>query len=165
MPDASQRYRARVGRYTYTIEIDAPQELVFELWTDLELMKKWVGGVTAVSEPTGPIDRPGTSYTIFFGRFGSRTEVLEAERPRLYATRSGTFWMQLRHRGTFERSGPGGTQTTLTQTIDVGGSPLSRTFGWIFGHGSYRGSFLGELRHFGRIAEAEAEAAASRPGS
>jgi uncharacterized protein YndB with AHSA1/START domain len=152
-----------VGRYTYSIEIDAPRELVFNLWTDLELMKKWVGGVTAVSEPTGPIDQAGTTYDIHFGRFASNTEVLEAVRPRLYATRSGTFWMKLTNRGTFEPSGPGGTQTKLTQTIHVVGSPLSRAFGWIFGHGSYRGSFLGELRHFGRIAEAEA--AASRAPS
>ena len=158
MPDASQRYRARVGRYTYTIDIDAPQELVFDLWTDLELMKKWVGGVTAVTEPTGPIDQAGTTYSIYFGRFPSRTQVLDAERPRLYATKSGTFWMQLMNRATFGRSGPDGRQTRLTQTFDVHGSPLSRTFGWIFGHGSYRGSFLGELRHFKRIAEAEAVA-------
>ena len=144
-----------MGRYTYSIDIDAPQELVFNLWTDLELMKKWVGGVTAVSEPTGPIDQAGTSYTIYFGRFGSRTEILEVERPRLYATRSDTFWMQLSNRGTFERTGPDGARTRLNQEIDVHGSPLSRAFGWIFGHGSYRGSFLGELRHFARIAEAE----------
>jgi Polyketide cyclase / dehydrase and lipid transport len=146
-----------MGRYSYTIEIDAPQELVFNLWTDLELMKKWVGGVTAVSEPTGPIDKAGTTYSIYFGRFGSKTEVVEAERPRLYATKSGTFWMQLTNRGVFEPRAAG-KGTRLTQTVDVYGSPLSRTFGWIFGHGSYRGSFLGELRHFGRIAEAEAAA-------
>ena len=145
-----------MGRYAYTVEIAAPQELVFDLWTDLELMKLWVGGVTRVTEPTGPIDQPGTTYAIYFGRFASQTEVLEAERPRLYATRSGTFWLRLINRGTFEATADG-AGTRLTQAIDVVGSPLSRLFGWIFGHGSYRGSFLGELRHFGRIAEAEAK--------
>jgi len=145
-----------VGRYTNTIDIDAPRELVFDLWTDLALMRTWVGGVSGFSEPSGPIDRAGTTYTIYFGKFGSPVTVLEAERPRLYASRSGTFWMQLSNRGEFELGGPGSDGTRLTQTIDVYGSLLSRTFGWIFGHGSYRGSFLGELRHFGRIAAAEA---------
>ena len=156
MPGASQRYLAGVGRYTYTIEVEAPRELVFELWTDLELMQTWVGGVTKVSKPTGPIDQPGTTYAIYFGRFASETTILEVERPRLYATKSGTFWMQLTNRATFEDGGRDGATTRITQTFDVHGSLLSRTFGWIFGHGSYRGSFLGELRHFGRIAEARA---------
>lgn len=142
-----------MGRYTYTIEIDAPQDLVFDLWTDLDLMKTWIGGVTDVSRPTGPIDQAGTRYTIYFGRFGSETEVLDAERPKRFATKSGTFWMQLSNQATFE---PNGAGTRLTQTVDVYGSVVSRVIGWIFGHGSYRGSFLGELRHFGRIAEAEA---------
>ena len=163
MPVPSQPYRSCVGRYTYSIEIDARRDLVFDLWTDLELMKTWIGGVSGYSEPTGPIDRAGTTYTIYFGTFGSLVEVLEAERPRLYASRSGTFWMQLTNRGTFEAIGDGGTRTRLTQTIDVFGSPLSRAVGWIFGHGSYRGSFLGELRHFARIAEARA-AQHSDPG-
>ena len=146
-----------MGRYRYSIEIDAPQELVFDLWTDLDLMKTWIGGVSGYSEPSGPIDRAGTTYTIYFGKFGSLVEVVEAERPRLYASKSGTFWMQLTNRGTFEPIGEAGSRTRLSQTIDVFGSPLSRAFGWIFGHGSYRGSFLGELRHFARIAEAEAK--------
>jgi hypothetical protein len=119
-------------------------------------MKTWIGGVSGFKAPDGPIDRPETRYTIYFGRFGSEVTVLEAERPRLYASRSGTFWMQLSNRSTFDETGPNGAGTRLTQTIDVHGSPLSRFFGWVFGHGSYRGSFLGELRHFGRIAEERA---------
>ena len=157
MPVPSQRYLPCVGRYTYAIQIEAPRDVVFDLWTDLELMKTWIGGVSGFSEPTGPIDQAGTTYTMYFGNFGSPVTVLEAERPKLYASKSGTFWMQLSNRGLFEPSGPDGATTRLTQTIDVYGSPLSRAFGWIFGHGSYRGSFLGELRHFGRIAEAEAQ--------
>ena len=145
-----------MGRYTYTIDIDAPRELAFEMWTDLELMKTWVGGVTGHSEPTGPIDQAGTTYTTYFGKFGSHTEVLDAERPRLFETRSGTAWLRLTNRTTFEPAGPDGRATRLTENVHVYGGPISRFFGWVFGHGSYRGSFLGELRHFGRIVEAEA---------
>lgn len=141
-----------MGRYTYTIEIDAPRNLVFDLWTDLELMKTWVGGVTDVSPPTGPMDRAGTRYTVYFGKFGSPTEILEVERPRLYMTRFGTAWLRGTNRAELEDV-PAGTK--LTQTFVTEGF-LPGIFGWIFGHGSYRGSFLGELRHFGRIAEAEA---------
>ena len=142
-----------MGRYTYTIDIDAPPELVFELWTDLDLMKTWIGGVSGASTPTGPIDQVGTRYTIYFGKFGSETEVIDAERPKRFGTKSGTAWMQLTNHGTFE---PNGAGTRLTQNMHVYGHVVSRFFGWVFSRGSYRGSFLGELRHFGRIAEAEA---------
>jgi len=143
-----------MGTYAYTIRVEAPQDLVFDLWTDLDRMKEWVGGVSRVSEPTGPIDQVGTRYTVYFGKAGSVTEVIEAERPRVYASRFGTAWLRGTNRTTFE---PDGTGTRMTETFVTEGF-LPAIFGWIFGHGSYRGSFLGELRHFGRIAEAEAEA-------
>jgi uncharacterized protein YndB with AHSA1/START domain len=141
-----------VGRYTYTIEVDAPQELVYELWTDLDRMTSWVGGVTKVSRPSGPMDRIGTRYTVYFGKAASETEIVEVQPPRLFMTRFGTAWLRGTNRTEFV---PGGRRTTLTQTLVTEGF-LPGIFGWIFGHGSYRGSFLGELRHFGRIAEAEA---------
>jgi uncharacterized protein YndB with AHSA1/START domain len=141
-----------MGRYTYTVEIDAPRELVFDLWTDLDRMTTWVGGVSRVSPPTGPMDQPGTRYTVYFGRAGSETEILEVERPRLFMTRFGTAWLRGTNRMELATHGE---RTTLTQTFVTEGF-LPGIFGWIFGHGSYRGSFLGELRHFGRIAEAEA---------
>lgn len=33
--------------YTFSIDVDAPPERVFALWTDLERMGEWVGGVTS----------------------------------------------------------------------------------------------------------------------
>jgi uncharacterized protein YndB with AHSA1/START domain len=147
-----------MGRYTYTIEIDAPRDLVFDLWTDLDRMQTWVGGVSRVSPPTGPLDQAGTRYTVYFGRAGSETEILEVERPRLFMTRFGTAWLRGTNRLELVAHGE---RTTLTQTFVTDGF-LPGIFGWIFGHGSYRGSFLGELRHFGRIAAAEA--AQHRPG-
>jgi uncharacterized protein YndB with AHSA1/START domain len=143
-----------MGRYAYTIHVEAPPELVFELWTDLERMTEWVGGVSRVSEPTGPIDVVGTRYTVYFGKVGSPTEIIDVERPTRYATRFGTAWLKGTNSSTFEPDGDG---TRLTETFVTEGF-VPGIMGWIFGHGSYRGSFLGELRHFGRIAEAEAEA-------
>lgn len=150
-----------MGRYAYTIEVDAPQELVYELWTDLDQMKTWVGGVSKVSPPSGPLDQVGTHYTVYFGSVGSRTEIVEVEPPRLYMTRFGTAWLRGTNRTELAPAGERGERTKLTQTFVTEGF-LPGIMGWIFGHGSYRGSFLGELRHFGRIAEAEAAKRAAR---
>jgi hypothetical protein len=144
-----------VGRYTYTIEIDAPPELVYELWTDLDLMKTWVGGVTKVSSPTGPMDQVGTRYTVYFGKARSETEIVEVDPPRLYMTRFGNVYLRGTNRTEIGPVDTRGERARITQTFVTEGF-LPGIVGWIFGHGSYRGSFLGELRHFGRIAEAEA---------
>ena len=141
-----------MGRYTFSISVDAPPELVFDLWTDLSRMREWVGGVSRVGEPSGPIDQVGTTYTVFFGNTPSRTEVIEAERPRRFGTRFGNAFLRGTNITEFE---PDGAGTRLSETFTTDGF-LPGILGWIFAHGSYRGSFLGELRHFGRIAEAEA---------
>jgi hypothetical protein len=53
---------------------------------------------------------------------------------------------------TFE---PLGERTRLTQVFDTVGL-IPAISAWIFAHGSYRGSFRGELEAFVRIAEREA---------
>jgi len=141
-----------MARYTYSIHVDAPRELVFNLWTDLERMKEWVGGVTSVSEPTGPIDAVGTRYSVVIGGMSSETTVIDAERPKRFATKFGNRMLRGTNSTTFEPDGEG---TRITETFVTEGF-IPGIFAWIFGHGSYKGSFLGELRHFGRIAEADA---------
>ena len=39
-----------MARYTITTHVDAAPGHVFALWTNLERMGEWVGGVTGVSE-------------------------------------------------------------------------------------------------------------------
>ncbi len=39
-------YVATVARYTISTQVAAPPEQVFALWTNLERMGEWVGGVT-----------------------------------------------------------------------------------------------------------------------
>ena len=57
-------------------------------------MKEWVGGVTKVTDVTGPVDRVGTRYIVRFGPVKSPTEVLEADRPRRFRTRFGNWYLR-----------------------------------------------------------------------
>src|SRR6185295_12802070 len=75
-----------VARYIISTNVAAPPEHVFALWTDLERMGEWVGGVTGVSDLSGPVDQAGTTYVVHFGPMKSPTEILQVERPRFFAT-------------------------------------------------------------------------------
>jgi uncharacterized protein YndB with AHSA1/START domain len=137
--------------YTFTLHVAAPPDEVFALWTDLERMREWVGGVTGVSDISGPIDRVGTTYVVHFGRMRSPTEILEVERPRRFSTRFGNLVLRGQSSATFEADGDGTLVTQRFQTI----GRISAVSAWLFSRGSYEGSFRGELQAFGRIAERE----------
>jgi len=141
-----------MAHYVFTIRIAAPPEHVFDLWTNLERMGEWVGGVTGVTDVSGPVDRAGTTYVVRFGPVRSPTEVIDAERPRRFATKFGSWILRGRSSATFEPDGDG---TRLTQEFETVGV-ISAISSWIFSRGSYEGSFRGELEKFGRIAEREA---------
>ena len=130
----------------------ASPERVFDLWTDLDRMKEWVGGVTKVTDLTGPIDRAGTRYVVWFGPIKSPTEVLEVERPRRFTTRFGNWILRGVNTTTFETEGTG---TRIVVEM--------RSEGWVpaitsrlFALGSYKGSYQGELNDFAKLAERDA---------
>ncbi len=141
-----------MARYTITTHVAAPPDQVFALWTNLERMGEWVGGVTGVSDVSGPVDQAGTTYVVHFGPMKSPTTILEVERPRLFATKFGNLILRGRSSATFEPDGDG---TRITQTFETVGV-ISAISSWIFSRGSYEGSFRGELEKFARIAEREA---------
>jgi uncharacterized protein YndB with AHSA1/START domain len=141
-----------MAHYTFSIHVEAPPESVFDLWTNLTRMGEWVGGVTGVSDISGPVDRVGTTYEVHFGPVKSPTEVLDAERPRRFATRFGSWVLRGSSSTTFE---PDGAGTRVTQEFATVGR-ISAISSWLFSRGSYEGSFRGELEKFGRIAEREA---------
>jgi hypothetical protein len=145
-----------VANYTFSVHVAAPPEHVFELWTSLERMGEWVGGVTGVSEVSGPVDRVGTTYVVHFGRIRSPTEILEVERPRRFVTRFGSWLLRGRSSAAFEPAGDG---TLVTQAFETVGL-ISAISSWVFSRGSYEGSFRGELEKFARIAEREAQTSA-----
>jgi uncharacterized protein YndB with AHSA1/START domain len=141
-----------MSRHEFSINIAASPERVFDLWIDLDRMSEWVGGVTRVSDVSGPVDRAGTTYIVWFGRMASRTQVLEAERPRRIRTRYGNRILRGTSEATFE---PAGAGTQLTQRMETEGLIAAIT-GRIFATGSYEGSFRGELAKFAGIVEREA---------
>lgn len=143
-----------MAHYTLSTRVAAPIEHVFALWTNLDRMAEWVGGVTGVTDVSGPVDRAGTTYVVHFGPFRSPTEVLEAEPPHRFGTRFGTWVLRGRSGATFEPDGDG---TLVTQEFETVGL-VSAISSWIFSRGSYEGSFRGELEKFARLAEVEAAA-------
>jgi uncharacterized protein YndB with AHSA1/START domain len=141
-----------VGHHRFVVQVNAPRELVFDLWTDLDRAHEWIGGLTRITDVTGPITTAGTRYTAWFGRMRSPTEILQVDRPELVKTRFGSRVLRGVTQATFEGHGDG---TRLTQEFWTNGI-ISAIMARIFAIGSYKGSFRGELNSFARIAEREA---------
>ncbi|MDL2334692.1 MAG: SRPBCC family protein [Chloroflexota bacterium] len=142
-----------MGRYTFRVHVDTPPEQVFALWTNLDRMAEWVGGVTGVTDVTGPVDQVGTRYTTQFGKMSSPTEVIAVDRPRLFRTRFGNRILRGESQAIFE---PDGNGTSMTQEFWTKGV-IAAIAARLFATGSYKGSFRGELQEFARIASAEAK--------
>jgi uncharacterized protein YndB with AHSA1/START domain len=140
-----------VGRYTFSTHVDAPPEVVFDLWTNLDRAHEWIGGLTKVTDRSGPTDRVGTTYVSWFGSMKSPTEVIEAERPRVFATRFGNVVLRGTSRTILEPEAGG---TRLTQEFETVGL-IPAVMAWVFSRGSYKGSFRGELEAFAKLAAAE----------
>ena len=139
-----------MATYRFSIVINAAPESVFAAWTDLDRMPEWVGGVTGVSDLSGPIDRPGTRYTVHFGSMTSPTEIVDVERPRHIRTRFGNRILRGESDVRFE---PLGSATRLTQELHTRGV-VPAIAARIFATGSWSGSFRGELKTFRRLVEA-----------
>jgi uncharacterized protein YndB with AHSA1/START domain len=139
--------------HRFSVNVTARPERAFDLWTDLDRLPEWVEGVTRVTDVTGPSDRAGTRYTVWFGSMRSPTEVLEAVRPQMLRTRFGNWLLRGETVVTFE---PDGSDTRVTQEFRTEGL-IPAVAARVFAIGSYRGSFRGELNTFARLAEREAD--------
>jgi uncharacterized protein YndB with AHSA1/START domain len=136
--------------YRLTTLVKAPRERVFDLWIDADRWPEWIGGLTKVTERTGPLDQKGTRYISWFGSsMKSPSEVLDVERPRFIRTRFGSAVLRGETEATFEPEGGG---TRIVQTFRTKGI-IPAIAAWIFSKGSWKGSFKGELEHFREIAE------------
>jgi uncharacterized protein YndB with AHSA1/START domain len=75
-----------MGRYRITRHIEAAPEQVFRGFTDPELVTDWMEAAALV-DPTGPLDEPGSAYTlVIWGPWKFRTQVVRAEPHRLHET-------------------------------------------------------------------------------
>ena len=145
-----------MASYEFVVDIDAPREQVFALWTNLDRMSEWIGGVQDVVDRVGPVAQAGSSYVVRFGSWAkSPTTVIAAEQPVRYATRFGNSYLRGENEATFEDVHG---RTRLKQTFRIHGL-LPRLMARIFATGSYKGSFRGELNHFKSICEREARGA------
>jgi uncharacterized protein YndB with AHSA1/START domain len=142
-----------MGHHRFVAHVKAPREPVFALWTDLNRAHEWIEGLSRITDVTGPFDKAGTRYTVWFGPMRSPTEVLEADRPRLIKTRFGGWLLRGVEQEVFEEEGDG---TRLTQEFWTQGI-IPAIAGRIWAIGSYRGSFRGELNSFIRLAEREGQ--------
>ena len=107
-----------------------------------------------MTDVSGPTDRPGTTYLVHFGTWSkSPSTIVEAMPPRFIRTKFGTWLLRGEQTATFEET-PAGTR--LIQTFDTEGVIPAIT-ARIFGLGSYKGSFRGELEHFKQICEREVD--------
>ena len=49
-----------MAHHQFTVDIAAPIEQVYDLWTDPDRMSQWIEGVTNVTDVTGPAGQAGT---------------------------------------------------------------------------------------------------------
>ena len=142
-----------MSRYTFVLDINAPREQVFDLWTNLDRSPEWIEGMAGVSDVSGPVDQVGTTYVTRFGNWAkSLTTVIDAERPSRFRVKFGNWLLRGENGATFEERDGG---TRLTQTFDTVGIIPAIT-ARIWASGSYKGSFRGELNTFKEICEREA---------
>lgn len=142
-----------MSRRVLNVTVEAPIEVVFDLWTNLDRMHEWVEGVTKITDVSGPVAQAGTRYTAWFGPMPSRTEVVAVDRPRLFESRFASRILAGTSRAEFTPEGGG---TRVTQEFRTSGL-VSAFFTWLFSLGSRTGSFQGELNHFAEIAQRDAQ--------
>lgn len=141
--------------FRFSIDIAAPRDQVFDLWTDIDRLSEWIPGVTRVSDATGPGDTAGTRYKVWFGFLSADSEVLAAERPYYVRQKLRYGTIRAESSATFEAY-DGGTRIRAAYTTR---GLASRVWARILAAGTFRGSFRDELAEFARLAEREADAA------
>jgi hypothetical protein len=70
-----------MGSYSYAVWIEAPPQRAYDLYTDLDRIGEWQEGNPRITDISGDPGRAGSTYISRRGRFGSRFELMTAERP------------------------------------------------------------------------------------
>lgn len=149
-----------MAEHSFTIQIAVPPEWAFDIWVDPKRSVEWTEGLRTVSDLSGPAGQAGTRYRAGFGRVAGLVEVLVGDRPRRYVWRVRLGPLSAEFDTRFEATGSG---TRMTETVRTRGL-LGWAWNRILSSGSYRGSFLGELRVFGGICERDWQRRSSPSG-
>lgn len=123
-----------MGHRSVTIEIAAPPERVFDIYTDLRRLSEWQRQ-PGLKGTDGAFDQPGAHFVIRYGGpLTLRGKVLAAERPSLHRIRAremaGLVTCETTAR--FEPA-DGGTRMTFDYDYQVAGGPVGRLFDGIAG--------------------------------
>lgn len=125
--------------------VEAPPAQVWAAHVDGPRIAEWFPGVRRVDDIDGPLDVPGTTYSLRFGGGArSRVEVVEVEAPVMHTRR----W-EARPRGTYGtatlllREADGGTQLDLDVTY---GLPLGAVGRWLEGRTFVRRRVARDIR-------------------
>jgi uncharacterized membrane protein len=118
-----------MGERQVSMMINAPPEIVFELYTDAGRVREWLSGVREV-RTAGSADQPGGRAVIVYRwPFKMATEVLQAERPHLHVQRLKELLGLVTCTTTARfRRVEGGTELRLGMAYRVAGGPLGRIF-------------------------------------
>jgi hypothetical protein len=117
-----------MGTYRISRYIEAPPEQVFQAFTVPSLVADWMAA-SRVQDPTGPLDAPGSRYTLVIrGPWRLQTVVARSEPPWLHETvHRGPLGASARMVATLSAR-DGGTDLDLLTEYTVPLGPLGR---WI----------------------------------
>lgn len=148
-------------RASATQFVRGPIERVYAAYVDPAVLSR-VMGLQAITDASGPLDRPGTIFTeVVFGPYRPRSKVLAAERPTLHDM-TGRSFLGLGYRWTAHfAEADDGTEVTLdTEAILPGvvGRLLRRSLG----SGAMQQRTQRRLATFARLVETQ-ESAGTAP--
>jgi uncharacterized protein YndB with AHSA1/START domain len=155
----SHSVRASVKQF-----VRAPIERVYAAYVDPAVLRRWMG-IQAITAVSGPLDRPGTTFTeVVFGPYRPRDEVLAAEPPTLHDMTGRTF-LGLGYRWTTHfAEKDGGTEVTLDAEAILPGL-VGRLFGRTLAGGAMGRRTQRRLAAFADLVEArEVRTMARTPG-
>jgi uncharacterized membrane protein len=123
-----------MGERHLSVMINAPPEIVFELYTDPRQAREWLSGVREV-RTTGPTDQPGSRAVITYRwPFKMAAEVLQVEALNLHVQRLKELLGLVTCTTTARfRQVDGGTELHLAMRYRVAGGPLGRLFDRLVG--------------------------------
>jgi uncharacterized protein YndB with AHSA1/START domain len=123
-----------MGHRSVGIDIAAPPERVFDIYTDLRRVSEWQRQ-PGLKGTEGAFDRPGADFVIRYGGpLTLRGTVLATQRPSLHriCARELAGFVTCQTTARFEPEG-GGTRLTFDYDYHVVGGPIGRLFDRVAG--------------------------------